>query len=134
MPPPLIDSKAIFLNIPYDLDFRSLYVAYIVGLCHLGFVPHLASEIPGGSRRLERILDLIRGCRFSIHDLSRIELSAGPEAVPRFNLKVHRFVEGCIDPILEKNGTDNIYSPSVFGELCKLSTRLAGLYRYRPGL
>lgn len=86
MPPLPPDPKAVFLNIPYDPEFRSLYIAYIVGLCHLGFVPHIASEIPGGERRLERILTLIRNCRYSIHDLSRVEHSANPPATPRFNM------------------------------------------------
>jgi hypothetical protein len=86
MPPPPLDPKAVFLNIPYDEEFSSLYVAYIVGLYRLGLIPHIASEIPGGARRLERILTLIKSCRYSIHDLSRVELSAKPGATPRFNM------------------------------------------------
>src|SRR5215472_17699089 len=86
MPRPPTDRKGVFLNIPYDEEFRSLYVAYIVGFCHLGFVPHLAAEIPGGARRLERILSLLKSCRYSIHDLSRVELSPQPQATPRFNM------------------------------------------------
>ena len=85
MTPQRTDPNAVFLNIPYDEEFRSLYVTYIVGLCHLGLVPHIASEIPGGERRLERIFDLIKSCRYSIHDLSRIELSQ-PSETPRFNM------------------------------------------------
>ena len=85
MPPPP-DPNAVFLNIPYDQEFNSLYIAYIVGLYQLGLVPHLASEIPGGERRLDRIFALIKGCRYSIHDLSRIELGTAPLAVPRFNM------------------------------------------------
>lgn len=86
MPPPPIDLKGVFLNIPYDDEFRSLYVAYIVGLCHLGFLPHIASEIPVGTRRLERILALINSCRYSVHDLSRVEISSSPHGTPRFNM------------------------------------------------
>jgi hypothetical protein len=86
MPPQLPDPKAVFLNIPYDEDFSSLYVAYIAGLFALGFVPHIASEIPGGVRRLERIVALIQSCRYSIHDLSRVELGAKPGSTPRFNM------------------------------------------------
>ncbi len=85
MPPPP-DPNAVFLNIPYDEDFRSLYIAYIVGLFQLGLVPHLASEIPGGERRLDRIFTLIQGCRYSVHDLSRVEVAAAPGAAPRFNM------------------------------------------------
>jgi hypothetical protein len=84
--PPLPDSNGVFLNIPYDVEFSSLYIAYIVGLCQLDMVPHIASEIPGGKRRLDRIFELIRSCRYSIHDLSRVEVSAAPSAAPRFNM------------------------------------------------
>ena len=84
--PPLPDPKGVFLNVPYDKEFSKLYVAYIVGLIQLGLAPHLASEIPGGKRRLERIFELIQSCRYSIHDLSRVEVSPGPTAAPRFNM------------------------------------------------
>jgi hypothetical protein len=84
--PPLLNPNAVFLNIPYDEEFRSLYVACIVGLYRLGLEPFLASGIPGGERRLDRILAPIGSCRHSIHDLSRAELSATPPATPRFNM------------------------------------------------
>jgi len=84
--PPLPDPKAVFLNVPYDEEFSSLYVAYVVGLYQLGLEPHLTSEIPGGDRRLNRIIQLIQSCRYSIHDLSRVELSSAPSAAPRFNM------------------------------------------------
>ncbi len=85
MPPPP-DPNSVFLNVPYDGEFRSLYIAYIVGLYQLDLVPHLASEIPGGERRLNRILQLIKRCRYSIHDLSRVELDTVSSAAPRFNM------------------------------------------------
>jgi hypothetical protein len=84
--PPRPDPNGVFLNVPYDKDFSSLYVAYIVGLYQLDLVPHLASEIPGGGRRLDKIFELIQSCRYSIHDLSRVELSDVPAATPRFNM------------------------------------------------
>lgn len=84
--PPLPDPNGVFLNVPYDEEFSSLYVAYIVGLYQLNLVPHLSSEIPGGDRRLSRIFKLIQSCRYSIHDLSRVEVSVAATAVPRFNM------------------------------------------------
>jgi len=84
--PPLPDPNGVFLNIPYDEEFSSLYVAYIVGLYQLNLVPHLSSEIPGGDRRLNRIFKLIQSCCYSIHDLSRVEVSVAATAVPRFNM------------------------------------------------
>jgi hypothetical protein len=86
VPQPLVNPNAVFLNIPYDEEFQKLYFAYIVGLSQLGFDPCIASGIPGGERRLDRVLSLIQSCRYSIHDLSRVELSFAPPATPRFNM------------------------------------------------
>ena len=79
-------NNAVFLNIPYDEPFRRLYIAYITGLIHLGLDPRVTLEIPGGQNRLGKILDLIRSCRFSIHDLSRVQLDRIQPATPRFNM------------------------------------------------
>ncbi len=84
--PPLPDPNGVFLNIPYDEEFRSLYIAYIVGLCQLDLIPHLASELAGGGRRLDKIFHLIQSCRYSVHDLSRVEVSVAQAATPRFNM------------------------------------------------
>ena len=80
------NSKTVFLNIPYDNSFRRLYLAYIAGLIHLNLDPRATIEIPGGRNRLDKILDLIRSCRYSIHDLSRVQLDRTPPATPRFNM------------------------------------------------
>lgn len=84
--PPSVSRNAVFLNIPYDNKFRKLYLAYIVGLTHLGLEPRATLGIPGGERRLDRILELIKSCRYSIHDLSRVELERAAPRVPRFNM------------------------------------------------
>ncbi len=78
--------NAVFLNIPYDQKFRRLYVAYIVGLVHLGLEPHATLTLPGGTRRLDKIFSEIRACRYSIHDLSRVTLDRNSPATPRFNM------------------------------------------------
>ncbi len=79
--------NAVFLNIPYDHGFRSLYVAYIVGLVCLGFEPRVTLGLPDGTRRLDKILEEIQACRYSIHDLSRVGLDRKPPyTTPRFNM------------------------------------------------
>ena len=79
--------SAVFLNIPYDQRSRSLYLAYIAGLVHLGLVPRVTLGITGGTRRLDKILAEIQGCRYSIHDLSKVGLDRTPPfATPRFNM------------------------------------------------
>jgi hypothetical protein len=190
VPPPPVKPNAVFLNIPYDDEFQDLYLAYIVGLYQFRLVPFMSAGIAGGERRLDRIFDLIQRCRYSIHDLSRVELNASPPATPRFNMplelgltvawaKLHpkrhtwflwestprrlqksmsdldgtdpnihngtveglfcelrnafvernappiqammtayRLVQDNLDEILARTGTQNLYSASVFKELC----------------
>jgi hypothetical protein len=43
-------------------------------------------EIRTSTRRLEKILDLIQACRYSLHDLSRVELDRQSPRTPRFNM------------------------------------------------
>ena len=72
------------MNIPYDAAFENLFLAYIVGLTQLGLRINIALAVPNQGR-LETIIELIEKSDFSIHDLSRVELSHG---VPRFNTPV----------------------------------------------
>jgi hypothetical protein len=76
----------VFLNVPYDKKFERLFVAFISGISAFGLVPRATLEITTSSRRLDRILDLMRGCRYSIHDLSRVELDSKAPRTPRFNM------------------------------------------------
>jgi hypothetical protein len=80
-------SEAVFINVPYDKKYESLYLALIAGLCGFGLIPRAAVEIPGGQRRLDRIFELLRNCRYSFHDLSRVQLDRRqPPPTPRFNM------------------------------------------------
>ena len=77
---------SVFLNVPYDIGFENLYLAYIAGLSAFGLIPRATLEIPTSQRRLERIHKLIQECGYSIHDLSRVQLDAKAPRVPRFNM------------------------------------------------
>lgn len=74
--------QSVFLNIPYDSQFESLYLAYIVGLTQLGFKINATLAVPNQGR-LDQIIYLIEQSDVSIHDLSRIETTSG---IPRFNM------------------------------------------------
>ncbi|HEY4962748.1 MAG TPA: hypothetical protein VFC15_19835 [Candidatus Limnocylindrales bacterium] len=76
----------VFLNLPYDAKFEPLYLAYIAGVSAFGLLPRTPLEIPGGSRRLDNIFDQLRGCRYSIHDLSRVQVTRTAPRTPRFNM------------------------------------------------
>lgn len=75
-----------FLNVPYDRKFEPLYLAFIAGICGFGLAPHAVLEIPGSERRLDRIFKLMRACRYSFHDISRVELDRKRPPTPRFNM------------------------------------------------
>ncbi len=75
-----------FLNVPYDRRYERLYLAFIAGLSAFGLAPRATVELAGSQRRLERIVRLLRSCRYSFHDLSRVSLDRSPPPTPRFNM------------------------------------------------
>jgi hypothetical protein len=76
----------VFLNIPYDKKFERPFTAFISGTISRGLNPRATLEITNSVRRLDRILDLIRQCEYSVHDLSRVEVDRGSPRTPRFNM------------------------------------------------
>jgi hypothetical protein len=77
---------SVFINCPFDPEYRPLAQALIFTVLECGLEPRIASErVDSGQVRMEKIRELIRSCRFSIHDISRIEpLRRGD--LPRFNM------------------------------------------------
>ena len=76
----------VFINCPFDKDYEELFLALIAGLTGLGLTPRCVLEIPPTPESLERLFELIERCAFSVHDLSRVELSLHRPRVPRFNM------------------------------------------------
>ena len=58
--------ESVFLNIPYDDAFETLYLAYIVGLTQLGLRINATLAIPNQGH-LKTIIDLIEQSNISIH-------------------------------------------------------------------
>jgi hypothetical protein len=77
--------QTVFLNIPYDRQFESTYLAYVTALSAMGLLPRATLGI-AGHRRLDRIASLIESCPYSINDLSRVQLDRNPPCTPRFNM------------------------------------------------
>jgi hypothetical protein len=75
-----------FLNVPYDRRYERLYLAFIAGLSAFGLSPRATVELSSSQRRLDRIIQLLRLCRYSFHDLSRVTLDRVPPVTPRFNM------------------------------------------------
>lgn len=66
--------KSVFINCPFDKDYEPILQAVLFGVVYLGFLPRVASETnDSGDIRLEKICEMIKQSKFSIHDLSRCQ-------------------------------------------------------------
>ena len=66
----------VFINCPFDDDYRPLFDAAVFAVYDSGFVPRCALEsIDTGQTRLAKIMSIIDACRYGLHDLSRTERS-----------------------------------------------------------
>ncbi|MFO0874935.1 MAG: hypothetical protein U0575_13325 [Phycisphaerales bacterium] len=78
--------KCVFVNCPFDGEYLPLFEAIVFAVHDCGFVARCGHEEPdSGTPRIKRIVDLIRRCRFGIHDLSRTTLDP-VHHLPRFNM------------------------------------------------
>jgi hypothetical protein len=84
-PPPAYD-KSVFINCPYDPEYRDLMLANVFSVFAHGLVPRSAREIEAGAElRFSRILTTIAQSKYSIHDLSR-STGEGDENLARLNM------------------------------------------------
>ena len=76
----------VFLNCPFDKNYWPIMESITFAIHDCGFFARSALESDDGSEvRIRKIQDLIRSCRYGIHDISRIELSQN-SGLPRFNM------------------------------------------------
>lgn len=87
--PPVGESQDrwVFINISIEDNYRDLRQAIIFGLIFMRFWPRSTSEKPFGASeiRFQKIVELIRDCKYSLHDLSCTELD-NLNNLPRFNM------------------------------------------------
>lgn len=79
-------SRSVFINCPYDAEYLPLLQALVFTVHSCEFVARLAMlEIGSQDTRLDKLVELVRACRFGVHDLSRLPRPGGDE-LPRFNM------------------------------------------------
>lgn len=77
---------SVFVNCPFDDEFRASLDAIIFSCVHAGFFPWMAGSTGDVSvPRVQRILEGLSSCRYSIHDLTRYQ-GEGSENLGRFNM------------------------------------------------
>ncbi|MCI0378957.1 MAG: nucleotide-binding protein [Gemmataceae bacterium] len=76
----------VFINCPFDEDYKPLFQAVVFSVCSLSMIPRCALEASDAAQvRLEKIMTIIGECRFGILDISRTELDQAHN-LPRFNM------------------------------------------------
>ena len=79
-------ATAVFVNCPFDDQYRPMFRAMLFTIAACGYRPRCALEISdGGATRIGQIADLICACDHTIHDISNVELDADGN-LPRFNM------------------------------------------------
>ncbi|MCY4307668.1 MAG: hypothetical protein OXC57_05250 [Rhodobacteraceae bacterium] len=78
--------KNVFINCPFDDEYKLILEAILFCLIRLGFKPRIATERQdSGESRLDKIRGLIRCSKYSIHDLSRC-MSTSSGELHRMNM------------------------------------------------
>lgn len=76
----------VFVNCPFDDDYADLFDAVIFTVHDCGFVARSALEVDNSAQvRINKIFDIIKECKYGIHDISRTELNVD-SGLPRFNM------------------------------------------------
>lgn len=76
----------VFINCPFDEQYQGMFRACVFTVLDSGFVPRCSLEVSNATVfRLQAIVDMIRECRYGIHDLSRVTLDKA-NGLPRFNM------------------------------------------------
>ena len=79
-------ARDVFINCPFDPEYEPIFRAIVFAVHVLGFKPRSAKEVDdGGQMRMEKLYEIIRQCRYGIHDISRTELHPAT-GLPRFNM------------------------------------------------
>ena len=82
----------VFVNCPFDSDFLPILHAILFSIHDCGFIARIAVEDTGSNEtRLDKIARIIRESRFSIHDISRVEITTS-SPLPRFSDLTRRSV------------------------------------------
>jgi hypothetical protein len=78
--------RLVFVNCPFDEEYKSLFNAVVFTIIRSGFVARCALETDNAAdNRFDKICRIIGECRYGVHDISRTEVGGEPP-LPRFNM------------------------------------------------
>ncbi|MFH1693491.1 MAG: hypothetical protein ABH890_04355 [Bacillota bacterium] len=80
-----IRNKIVFINCPYDEEYKDILHILIFLVATFGCTPTIASENKESSDRMSKIMTLIHDSQIGIHDISRMEHTT-EDPLARFNM------------------------------------------------
>ncbi len=79
-------NRKVFINCPFSRDYQEHFRAIVFTVIRSGFTPRCALETDDGSEnRFDKICNIMRECRYGVHDISKTEPDVG-SGLPRFNM------------------------------------------------
>lgn len=75
----------VFINCPFDDEYKKLLRPLLFTIVYIGLEPKISETTDSAEQRVNSIEGLIISSKYSIHDLSRIEVKSKKE-LPRFNM------------------------------------------------
>src|SRR5450432_3378790 len=79
-------ARDVFVNCPFDDEYRPLFQAAVFAIVRSGFVARCALETDNAAHnRFDKICKIIGECRYGVHDISRTEVDGDPP-LPRYNM------------------------------------------------
>jgi hypothetical protein len=78
-------SNNVFINCPFDNEYKPLLKALVFTVCYLEHKPLISMTMSSSNVRIQQIKNYIRKSKFGIHDISRNKQLSNSE-LPRFNM------------------------------------------------
>jgi hypothetical protein len=70
-------SKAVFVNCPFDVEFKQIFRSMIFAVIPSGYNPRCALDSTDGAEIIvSKIATMLGECDYGIHDLSRVEVAS----------------------------------------------------------
>ncbi|MCK4764319.1 MAG: hypothetical protein KAW12_19120 [Candidatus Aminicenantes bacterium] len=77
---------SVFINCPFDQEYSPIFQSLVFTVIDCGYIARCAREISdSGEVRIDKIVKIISGCKYGIHDISRTDLDK-KNKLPRFNM------------------------------------------------
>jgi hypothetical protein len=76
----------VFINCPFDDKYKEIFDSIVFCIFDCGFIARCTMEEQDASQiRIDKIYNIVQGCKYGIHDISRTELDEDT-GLPRFNM------------------------------------------------